>query len=190
MALNALYKKYFQKSKIFLYPLLDIQRGSIVPIETYISWNSSYNSEDMKLICVYNIKDAKNFESFEKHVLLKHTRLCDYVRIDTDHTVFTFDFSDLEHDWNMFIDGKYSLMNNEIKRKILNYFDKNSGNYAYIESYLFPKKYVKKYAELLDVSVHLLMSVGELCDKPDLDRENLLIEVADLQNLNDSRLSL
>ena len=107
MALNALYKKYFQKSKIFLYPLLDIQRGSIVPIETYISWNSSYNSEDMKLICVYNIKDVKNFESFEKHVLLKHTRLCDYVRIDTDHTVFTFDFSDLEHDWNMFIDGKY-----------------------------------------------------------------------------------
>jgi hypothetical protein len=47
-----------------------------------------------------------------------------------------------------------------------------------------------KYAELLEVPVDLLISVGELCDKPDLEKEKLLIEVVDLENVNDSRLSL
>lgn len=190
MALNALYKKYFQKSKIFLYPLLDIKRGSIVPIETYVSWNSSYTPEDMKLVCLYSETNTTSFAAFEKNVLLKHTRLCDYVRIDKDHTVFTFDFSDLKTDWLFFLDGAYSKIEESLKRKILNYFDKNSGNYQYVESYLFPKKHIKKYAELLNVPVQLLESVGELCDKPDLDKEKLLIEVADLENIKESRLSL
>ena len=54
MVINALYKKYFQKSKIFVYPLLDIRRGTqIVPSETYLSWNDLHNPEDKKLDCVY-----------------------------------------------------------------------------------------------------------------------------------------
>ena len=81
-------------------------------------------------------------------------------------------------------------MSDVVKRKILTYFEKNSGNYNYIQSYLFPKKYMAKYAELLEVPVDLLISVGELCDKPDLEKEKLLIEVVDLENVNDSRLSL
>ena len=59
MVIDALYTKYFQKSKIFLYPLLEIKRGTfIVPNETYISWNDKINSEDMQLICIY--KPEKN----------------------------------------------------------------------------------------------------------------------------------
>ena len=55
MALNGVYKKYFQKSKVFLYPLLDIPRGSkALPTETYMSWEDKYTSEDAKFICVYN----------------------------------------------------------------------------------------------------------------------------------------
>ena len=48
MALNSVYKKYFQKSKVFLYPLLGIKRGvSVIPVETYFGWDGYYNSEDM-----------------------------------------------------------------------------------------------------------------------------------------------
>ena len=39
------------------------------------------------------------------------------------------------------------------------------------------------YAKLLDVSTELLISVGELCSKPDLEKENLSIKVANLENL-------
>ena len=79
--------------------------------------------------------------------------------------------------------GRYSKINDKIKRKILNFFEKNSGNYMYVEGYLFPELHFEDYAKLLDVSVELLQSVGELCSKPDLDKEKLLIKVADLHNI-------
>jgi len=132
MVINALYKKYFQKSKIFLYPLLDIKRGtSVVPRETYVSWDNTLTTEDMKLICVYHSRTDSEYLQFEKNVLLRHSRLCDYVKADPVTTIFTFDFSDLSDDWNHFLNGRYSKMDIKIKRRILDFFDSNSGNYYY-----------------------------------------------------------
>lgn len=184
MALNEIYRKYFQKSKIFLYPLLDIKRGtSVVPKETYLSWNDTINSEDMKLVCVYYPRTDQEYLQFEKNILLKHNRLIDYVKIDDETLVVTFNFSDLKDDWFNFLNGKYSKMSSNTKSKILNFFNKKSGNYAYVESYLYPENHFATYAKILDVDVKLIKSVGELCDKPDLEKEMLLIEVADLENI-------
>ena len=83
MVIDALYRKYFQKSKIFLYPLLDIKRGtSVVPKDTYLSWNDTINSEDMKLVCVYYVRTDQEYLQFEKNVLLKHNRLIDLCLLD------------------------------------------------------------------------------------------------------------
>lgn len=184
MVINALYKKYFQKSKIFLYPLLDIKRGtSVVPNETYLSWNDTINSEDMKLICTYHFRTDDEYTKFEKNVLLKHNRLVDLIKVNDDTVVVIFSFSDLKSDWFYFINGQYSKMNTETKRKILDFFDKKSGNYAYVESYLFPEKHFETYAKILGVDENLLKSVGELCNKPDLEKEKLFIAVADLENI-------
>jgi hypothetical protein len=40
-----------------------------------------------------------------------------------------------------------------------------------------------QYAVILDVPMELLRSVGELCSKPDLEKEKLLIGVGDLENI-------
>lgn len=185
MAINALYVKYFQKSKIFIYPLLDIKRGSpVLPIETYISWGNSYKPEDMKLICVYPTRLDNVYIQFEKNVLLTHNRICDYIKVDNENTVVTFDFSDLSDDWNYFLQGRYSKLKDKTKRMILNYFDKSGSSYTYVNSYLFPEKFFHRYAELLDVNISLLESVGELCNKPDLEKENLTIQVTNLENIN------
>ena len=184
MALNALYKKYFQKSKIFLYPLLDIKKGSCaVPTETYVCWEGKYTPEDMKLVCVYYTKNDPEYIEFEKNILFKHNRLFDYVKVDSSTSIFVFDFSDFNEDWFYFIAGKYSKMNQVLKRKILNYFDDNSANHIYVNSYLFPEKFFDQYARILESDVELLKSVGELCDKPNLDKEKLMIKVLDLQKL-------
>jgi hypothetical protein len=190
MALNSVYKKYFQKSKVFLYPLLDIKRGvSVIPVETYTGWQGYYNSEDMKLICVYDIRTDDEYKQFEKNVLLKHSRLCDYVKVNSQ-AVLTFDFSDLGDDWFHFMNGKYSKISMNLKQKILSFFDKYSGNYAYMHSYLLPEKYFNNYAELLGVDASLLIEVGELCTKPDLGKETLIMEVADLGNIDEKLLNL
>ena len=188
MALNSIYKRYFQKSKVFLYPLLGIKRGvSVVPVETYICWQGYYTSEDMKLICVYDIRKDDEYKFFEKNTLLSHNRLSDYVKIGSQ-AVLTFDFSDLGDDWSQFINGKYSKLSIKLKQKILDFFDKYSGNYAYMHSYLIPEKYFNNYAELLGVDTEMLIQVGELCSKPDLDKETLVLEVANLGSIEENNL--
>lgn len=184
MRLNALYRKYFQKSKIFMYPLLDITRGShTVPTETYVSWDNECTSEDAKLVCVYHTSNKPEYIQFENNVLIKHNRLYKYIKIDTTTSVFIFDFSDIKFDWAYFIKGQYSKINEKTKRKILNYFNDNSANYIYVESYLFPDKYREDYAFLLNVELSLLEESQELCDKPNLLKENLTISVIKLENL-------
>ena len=186
MKIKSLYDRYFQKSKVFLYPLLGIKRGnSVVPIETYISWDGHYSSEDMKLICVYKIRTDAEYKKFEKNILTKHTRLYDYCN-NNDVTIFIFDFSDLNEDWNYFINGKYSKFTSSLKNRILKFFDKHSGNYAYMQSYLSPEKHFEDYSIILNVDVDFLRSVGELCSKPDLEKENLEMKLADLGNIEKS----
>lgn len=184
MIINTLYRKYFQKSKIFLYPLLGIKRGtSVVPSETYLRWNDTYATEDMKLICLYEIRTDSEYKLFETNVLLKHNRLHDYKVINAEQSVFVFDFSDLKEDWEHLINGRYSKLSKSTKETILGFFEQYSGNYVYINSYLNPENWFERYAEILDVDKELVKGVGELCDKPDLEKECLLIKVADLENL-------
>lgn len=188
MALNSVYRKYFQKSKVFLYPILGIKRGvSVVPVETYINWKGYYKSEDMKLICVYDVRTDDEYKNFEKNTLLSHNRLSDFVKVN-NQAVLTFDLSDLGDDWFHFINGRYSKISMNLKQKILAFFDKYSGNYAYMHSYLIPEKYFNNYAELLGVEPEMLIQVGELCTKPDIDKETLILEPADLDSIDENKL--
>jgi hypothetical protein len=41
---------------------------------------------------------------------------------------------------------------------------------------------------LLDVEPQLLIKVGELCTKPDLEKENLTLEIADLNDISENKL--
>lgn len=183
MNMYTLYSKYFQKSKVFIYPLLGIKRGNnVVPHETYISWNDTFAPEDMRLVCLYHRRDDQEYEYFER-TTLKHPRLCDYIKVSEKIDLYTFDFSDLGDDWDCFIGGKYSMMSMSVKRKIIDFFDKKGGNYVYIQSYLYPHKWYDRYAELLNVDIGLLKEVGELCDKPDLIKEKLIMSTANLENI-------
>jgi hypothetical protein len=184
MAITTVYRKYFQKSKVFLYPLLDIRRGtSVIPSETYLAWNDTIAPEDAKLVCIYPLRQDIEYKQFEKNVLLKHSRLHDLVTIDKETVVVVFDFSDMIVDWTHFINGRYSQISDPIKKKILNFFDKSSGNYMYVQGYLYPDLHFDDYAQILGVDKEVLINVGELCDKPDMDKEKLILDIANLESL-------
>lgn len=185
MPIKSIYNKYFQKSKVFLYPLLGFKRGiKVVPSETYLAWDPYYIPEDMKLVCLYHPNKSNEYEKYEKKVLLKHTRLCDIKEINEHTKLFIFDFSDLEHNWNYIIEGKYSKIDNNVKGDICSFFDNTSANFVYIRSYLYPKKYFDDYAECLGVDIEVLESVGELCNKPDLEKETLIMKEAEKEIIN------
>jgi hypothetical protein len=42
----------------------------------------------------------------------------------------------------LFSEGKYSKFDNKIKNKILDFFEKNSGNYVYVHSFFISKQVV------------------------------------------------
>lgn len=176
MVIDALYRDYFQKSKMFLYPLLGIKRGSpVVPLETFLCVKGKHKPEDMKFCCLYEKRSDSSYKQFRSAVLLRHNRLVDIIDLG-NYELAIFDYSDMKQDWLYFINGSYNKMDTKTKRKILSYFNANSSNYVYMESFLFSKKYFSLYASLLSVESSLLEEVGELCSKPDMEKETLVSE--------------
>lgn len=191
MIINELYKKYFQKSKIFMYPLLGIERGNVVPEEIYSSMNDKYTHQDRKLILVYDPKMDLKYETFKEKRLLNHKLLHESIVDQNGNEIFIFDMSSFAADWDLFLAGKYSQMSLKVRNQIINFFEKNSGNYIYVHSFLFPENWFKRYAEILDVPESLLKEVGELCDVPIQEKEQLKAVLSKESNKSlDNKLSI
>jgi hypothetical protein len=171
MVINQLYPRYFQKSKLFLYPLLGLQRGLTAPEEVYFSWEGKYSPEDQKLILVYTNVSGSLYQELKNTKLANHRLLLEIIPTMGDQEIYVFDFSSYATAWDHLIAGRYSKMSLKTKQTILDYFERYSGNYIYMHSFLFPNKWFKRYAEILDVPEELLIEVGELCDKPDWKKE-------------------
>jgi hypothetical protein len=177
MTIKSLYRDYFQKSRVFLYPALEIKRGvSVTPVQTYVSWEGRYKPEDMKFICLYQLREDEDFQRFERVKLVGNRLFHDFEQVDEDSGIYIFDYSPFEHDWQCFLSGSYSRMTDVHKRKIKDFYGSYSHNFEYIDSFLEPHKYYKIYARLLDVKVDLLKEVRELCSVPELESEQLKIE--------------
>ena len=186
MALKSLYKDYFQKSKVFLYPQLEIRRGvSITPIQTYIALENIHSPEDMKLVCEYYTRTDPEFYRFEKNKLLGNKYFEDFKQIDTASGLYIFDFQSFAQDWNNFLLGKYSKLNASFKNRIKDYYGKENAHFPHIESYLDPEKYYEEYAKLLDVPVKELKTTGELCSPPDFALETSRAKIKLLNLVNE-----
>jgi hypothetical protein len=51
-------------------------------------------------------------------------------------------------------------------------------------SYLYPERFYDNYAELLAVKASVLKEVGQLCSKPNLDKETLHATVKEVEIFN------
>ncbi len=111
------------------------------------------------------------YQELKNTKLANHRLLLEIIPTMEDQEIYVFDFSSYASDWDHLIAGRYSKMSLKTKQTVLDYFERYSGNYIYMHSFLFPNKWFKRYAEILDVSEELLIEVGELCDKPDWKKE-------------------
>jgi len=184
--MKKIYSEYFQKSKVFLYPLLGIKKGiRFVPIQTYISWNNICPKDKNKFLCLYSINKEdsvtqKQFEIFKKLHLEDH-QLYEAHHIIDDLDLFIFDFSMYKKDLERFKKGLYSQFSIYTKDIILNFFGKIGTISEYIESYLYPEYFYETYSEILNVPIKNLKEVRELCDKPDMTKEEFEKELVLLE---------
>ena len=152
--MHQVYTQYFQKSKVFLYPLLKLKKGiSHVPVETYICWSGVYSKNDFKFLCVYHCERDDKFKKFESIYLRDHKMLENIIYLSEDRQLYIFDYSKYKYDFRRFIEGKYSKFSIGTKNLILNFFG-NVGNISdYINSFLDPEPYHETYADALQVPV-------------------------------------
>ncbi len=176
MQIKTLQKKYVQKSKIFMYPHLGVKKGhSIIPTATYLCWKDMYEVKDQKVIATYHLRDDKAFKLFEEVKLLKNPKFHDFFELENGLGAYVFDFSDDGDDYKKIINGQYSKLSDDFKKVILDYFRTEKAYQVRLASYLKPDKYIKTYSELLNVSEEIIREVGELCNKPDIEKETLTV---------------
>ena len=183
--MKKIHDKYIQKSKIFLYPALDIRRGSkIKPLQTYIAWEEFITPNDKKLICVYDILDTEDFQIFERVKLLGNRLFSEYKQTVNNQGIYIFTFENRDKDWDKFVKGKYSELSELAKSEIKKFYGTDANTYEYVMSYLYPDDYYNIYSDLLGVDINILKVVGELCAPYNKDKETLQIPKEDLEIIN------
>lgn len=172
--ITSLYPKYYQKSKVFLYPALGHRsKGVIPPTQTYISWENHIKPEDRKLILYYEDSTTSEFERFAK-LFLYSNHLYREEHKKEYSSAYIFDLLQYKEDWDLFLKGKYSRLSNPLKKEILLHYDTKSPEYFYVESYLYPHKYMMEYSRLYNVDIRILQEVGEVTSQYDPVRETLI----------------
>lgn len=177
--INDLYKTYFQKSRAFIYPLVNIsKKAAFSPTMTYFSWKGVHIANEQRLIAIYDVDvTSEKWLNFLHDVLYKNPFFEDYSHTEDHHTaVVVFDMRIRKSSYEAVILGKYSQVPADMRSLILVYYGYNTQEWAYIETFLLPGKYFKQYAKLLDTDVEVLEAVGELCDIPDMTKECLILE--------------
>lgn len=191
------FKTYFQKSKVFLYPLLGIAKGArYIPEETYMSWaghsahNIEYDFDDAKLFCVYKYKQTDAYLKFEAKKLLKNKKFYDYQKLEDDKHLYIFDLSNYPQTWVAVREGLYSKIHEREKETILSFFGEVGVVAETMESYMYPEEYHDDYATALDVTLECIQTVHEVCDAPNLDKETLRKNIKQIEFIQKEDVSL
>lgn len=186
------YTQYFQKSKVFLYPLLKLKKGiDYVPSQTYVLWDKLYLPEDMKFMCLYNAEASTKYLRFEERYLKSHPLLEAHFILDDNRHVYIFDFSQYKYDHKAFLEGKYSKFSLKSKEIIKEFFGTVGNISDYVLSFLYPDDYHEIYAESLGVDIKLIEDVYELCSPPDLKKETIFENIPqEIELFNNNSISL
>ena len=170
-------KSYFQKSKVFLYPLLGIPKGvEFIPVNTYVAWNDKIEFNEYKFLCVYDISKLSSFRDFEVRYLTGNKRFSNFHFLESSKGykgLYVFDYSDFFEDYLFFLSSNYSMLSDSSKNIILKFFKNDSSGHEIVDSYLNPGNYYNQYAKILNVDIDLLREVRELCPLLNLEQETL-----------------
>lgn len=179
--LSYISKKYFQKSKNYLFPLLGLGKEEpFMPAGSYLWWNGGESIDDKKLIVTYEDPDSEEFKIFEKRRIFKNPYFESCYRVKGGN-VYIFNLSSHGDTVKRFVEGKYSQFSEGVKKKILSFHgysvDKIPRPGRYIHMSLYPELYFDAVAEELNWDVAKLKEVGELMDAPLVKKETLKIKI-------------
>lgn len=183
--ITKIYTKNFNKSKVFLYPILGLKQNALHnPINTYMFLNENALNQ-CKLYVVYSKSSKYSFIEYEQTKIHTNEYFEDFINGE-NNIIYIFNLKKHEEDYFHIINSSFSKLSSDTKKKIETYFGLNSANYNYIKTWLYPNKYYRIYARILaeendfENMIDLLKNVCELCSKTNLKNETLINEYCDL----------
>ncbi len=184
--IKALMREYFQKSRVFLFPALSINKEN-QPKRTYLSWpDKGISMDDYKLVCLYHMDDSEDYRRLASNRLVAHAMFEKLYQVIEEATgdkydVFVYNMTRLSKDWNRVLNGKYSTLSNELKKRIVEHYKPYTSSFVRVHSFLYPEKnnYYQDYARLYNVDIGVMVDAVEVTDPPHMERETLNIKFID-----------
>jgi hypothetical protein len=170
---------YIQKSKLLLYPLLDIPKDYLQPVTSYsFSKKKGIAPEDYLLICKY--KRDYSEEYFERRKeLFAHEYFEDIFR-GSEHDYLIFNLTRYKKDIALFYKGKYSELSMTTKNAIYAYYNSTKVGPMFIDMHLNPERYHEMFAchfeedeKGQDKLLESIREAHETLNPPDMEKENL-----------------
>jgi hypothetical protein len=104
--------------------------------------------------------------------------------------MIVFDMTEYKHDYDKFIEGRYSAFSVSSKIAILEFFGGQGKISSYVKSFLTPDEEIHQlYADFFNVELELIEDVYEVCSPPDNIKETLFYSYPmkiDLHNFKNS----
>lgn len=164
---------YIQKSRLMLFPILQLEHNLIKPDNTYLAYKDKVKIEDSCLVCVYkrNYHDDAYFE-YRENVLLKHDLFKELITT-IDYDVIIFNLIEYKKDIEKFVNGKYSTLSPKVKHLIKECYKETILGSLMMETHLNPEDYHEYYAKEYGVNLEFVKETYETLSPPDLIKEKL-----------------
>jgi hypothetical protein len=100
---------YIQKSKTFIWPLLNIKA---FPIETYLKFGTLTAPDERLLIALFHNEN----EHYKKHLSeIKDNEYYDFTFTDDEFDIVTFNMNKIKNDYDKIVNGQYSKLSDNFK---------------------------------------------------------------------------
>jgi len=162
---------YIQKSKLLLFPLLELPKDSVKAKTTFLAYKGKVEITDPSIICVYE-RTHPDYYDFRNNILFKHPMFDIMIR-GFDYDYIVFNLKEFKKDYSRFLTGKYSKISMESKRIIKDHYDGTRLGPLMLDTHLNPSDYHEVYANEFGVDVDYVRKAHETLDAPDLEKETL-----------------
>jgi hypothetical protein len=154
---------YVQKSKTFLWPLLNLK---IQPIETYLKIGDLDLEDNRVLIALFHNENAQ-YISMKKEI--ESHPMCDFIFKDSEFDIVFFNMYKIKDDYDMLVQGSYSKLSNNFKI-VMSGVEKRKP----VLMCLYPENNYKEFAEVLNIHEHELEG-KELLSPPNNEHETMYV---------------
>jgi hypothetical protein len=155
---------YVQKSRTFLWPLLNLK---VKPVETYLKFGDLNNIGEARILIALFYNGAEDYKKYKSEI--ENHKCYDFTFVDDDFDLVTFNFYSMKNDYDKIVNGEYSKISSSYKL-FMSALETN----PVILKCLEPESNYVEIADLLETNPEELRG-KELLSPPNFQEETIFV---------------